>query len=489
MVAVNPQVYYDGAESLTDLGATVDKATDALVKSLWDTNSMSGTGDGAKKWATSYDKRAGDAIDTARNLSQALGYFAGLVALAGYNHDLANYNADTNPNKGSAPTKPASVPEPSPVCWIGAPASGGPGEGLVSGVATLMEKIHVHVPDGDTTKLGAAAKAWHTFAGNTAITQCADTITGVSNTLGQVDSPEIADLTAQLSKLKNAGQNLHKAADQLGTDCDTLKKPHDELRKSIKHALHELELALAVNLAITILADFVTAGIGVLLDGISVTKAAKDIDTCATAITEAVETAKIAQTAEKLAAEENAVAKAGTELKEVTALKPQTIEAESGGSSAAGRTVEAAEAPATAEMIAARRDAAREFYLKQGYDPKRIDSHLDGIDFTKPVEVETIPKGTEVVQYQAPGAPQGNYYAPPGTQPGQLGISPQTIDRATGNIVDKTPTIFVTTEDVQVLRSTAAAIDDTWSIPGQTINAAGGGTQFMTTSTGVFVPK
>lgn len=112
MVSVNPQVFYDGAKILTDLGTDIDAATTKLINALNDTGSMSGSSDAAKQWATSYDTRAADTIDNSRKLAQTLQYFASLVNLAGYNHALANYNANTNPNKGTGPTKPASVPQP-----------------------------------------------------------------------------------------------------------------------------------------------------------------------------------------------------------------------------------------------------------------------------------------------------------------------------------------------------------------------------------------
>ena len=115
----------------------------------------------------------------------------------------------------------------------------------------------------------------------------------------------------------------------------------------------------------------------------------------------------------------------------------------------------------TTLSVAQKRQIARDFYLKQGYAPKRIDSHLAGIDFDKPVEVVTLPKGTRVTQWQIPGGPQGNYYALPGTPAQRLGIAPAALDRTTGQIVNKVSTTYVTNSDVEVLKSTAAAIQDT----------------------------
>ncbi|HEX2687538.1 MAG TPA: polymorphic toxin type 46 domain-containing protein, partial [Kofleriaceae bacterium] len=142
-------------------------------------------------------------------------------------------------------------------------------------------------------------------------------------------------------------------------------------------------------------------------------------------------------------------------------------------------------------------DKAWEFYKSQGMPDARIEGHLRGIDFSKPVEVTTLPKGTVVQQTQPPGAPQGSYYAPPGTEPGKLGISPKGDLRGPDGEtvmghVDKQTKLYVTTEDVVVLRSSAAKIEDTWSMheigssskTGDPVPflAEGGGTQYFTNS-------
>jgi hypothetical protein len=111
---------------------------------------------------------------------------------------------------------------------------------------------------------------------------------------------------------------------------------------------------------------------------------------------------------------------------------------------------------------------------------------LAGIDFDKPVEIVTLPKGTRVEQWQAPGGPQGNYYAAPGTPAERLGIAPSALDQASGKIVDKVSTTYVTNREVEVLKSTAAAVKDTWSIPGQVIATEGKGVQMLSSESSAF---
>lgn len=138
-----------------------------------------------------------------------------------------------------------------------------------------------------------------------------------------------------------------------------------------------------------------------------------------------------------------------------------------------------------AKAIAERKETAREFYRKQGWDDARIDSHLEGIDFSQPVEVVTLPEGTVLEQWQVPGGSQGSYYSLPGSKPTELGISGvgQGID---GSAVSKVPSRFVVGKDAEVLKSTAKGVDDFWSFPGATGVTKGGGTQFFSPSKGLF---
>ena len=95
---------------------------------------------------------------------------------------------------------------------------------------------------------------------------------------------------------------------------------------------------------------------------------------------------------------------------------------------------------------------------------------MDGIDFSQQVDVFTLSKGKPLAQWQVPGNSTGNYFAPIGTQPGQLGINPQ----------GRGLLIYAPTERIQVLRSTAAEIVDTWTVPKVPFKAQGGGIQYFT---------
>jgi hypothetical protein len=127
-----------------------------------------------------------------------------------------------------------------------------------------------------------------------------------------------------------------------------------------------------------------------------------------------------------------------------------------------------------AELVAEREALARAYYRRQGWAPEDVDSHLQGIDFTRPVEVVTLRKGQVLEQWQYPGAPQGDYYALPGADKHSLGILHTRRNRATGLTEQRELRRLLVTEDIQVLRSTAR------EFPWGAEVAPGGGTQLVT---------
>jgi hypothetical protein len=119
---------------------------------------------------------------------------------------------------------------------------------------------------------------------------------------------------------------------------------------------------------------------------------------------------------------------------------------------------------------------ARDFYLDSGFSPADVDSHLVGIDLSRPVTVNRLPPGETVVQYQFPGRDIGNYFAPVGTPANKLGINP----------VGRVENIWETSQPVSVLRSTAADTSLNFTIP-PWARGPGGGSQFFTTESGAFM--
>jgi hypothetical protein len=142
-----------------------------------------------------------------------------------------------------------------------------------------------------------------------------------------------------------------------------------------------------------------------------------------------------------------------------------------------GAVVKAVETNMGALDIAARQATAKSFYQAGGWPEARITSHLEGINFSQPVENITLPRGTQVVQYQIPGNPTGNYFAPVGTSAESIGVNP----------AGRVTTIYTTMSDVSVLRSTAANTSLNPNLPALA-RGQGGGVQFFTTNPSAFTP-
>jgi hypothetical protein len=122
----------------------------------------------------------------------------------------------------------------------------------------------------------------------------------------------------------------------------------------------------------------------------------------------------------------------------------------------------------------ARFDTAFDIYSNNGFSDERLISHLKGIDYTQPVELTPLNPGENYVQHVLNDR-VGNYFAEVGTPAETLGINPE----------GRVARIFSPSESTIALRSTAAKIVDTWTSPGQSFEAAGGGRQLFVANKGV----
>lgn len=253
--------------------------------------------------------------------------------------------------------------------------------------------------------------------------------------------------------------------------------------------------ALAVSQAFGVgeIVDVILLLVGVIFVGMAVFTAAKDIFECVKTTAGAKTTADLDRAADYLA---QAVAILGVVaffalIAKIGEKFGGAASAEEEGNAAAANSEESAPkskakeqpksrekaTPSLEELIAQRKAVAQDFYRSQGWPQERIAAHMKGIDFTKPVEVVPLDPGTVLTQYQNPGAPQGDYYALPGTDPATLGID------AAGRV----PANYVVSGDapVQALRSTASDVLD-WKGSGTTFK--GGATQFFTPDSASITP-
>jgi uncharacterized Zn-binding protein involved in type VI secretion len=143
-------------------------------------------------------------------------------------------------------------------------------------------------------------------------------------------------------------------------------------------------------------------------------------------------------------------------------------------------------------------------YTDPQWEQTKIKEHLEGIDFTKPVEIVKIPKGTPLSQWQAPEilgeSNKGNYFAAKGISPIQLGTNPESADRFHADKqVNKVEKDYVAQSDLFALRSSAAGVKDIWSenikgpdyensflIKGREVQTEGGSVQFFVPEKDIF---
>lgn len=118
-----------------------------------------------------------------------------------------------------------------------------------------------------------------------------------------------------------------------------------------------------------------------------------------------------------------------------------------------------------------------DFYTNSGMSKGDAKSHMQGIDFSKKVNVTNLSEGTIVEQYQARGRSQGNYYTPQGGNPNNLGID------ITGRIKNS----YTVNQPTRVLESTAANTTKNTKLP-PSCRGQGGGVQYFSTDCKNFTP-
>ncbi len=120
-------------------------------------------------------------------------------------------------------------------------------------------------------------------------------------------------------------------------------------------------------------------------------------------------------------------------------------------------------------------ETAYKFYANAGFSADRSAGHLAGIAFTQPVTLTELTPGTNYLQYPMNGK-MGNYFTTVGTPAETIGINP----------AGRVPTLYTPTTAVTALRSTAADIIDTWTVPSQPYMTKGGGIQYFVPDKSVF---
>ncbi|MCP2277514.1 hypothetical protein APR09_003082 [Nocardia amikacinitolerans] len=238
-IKVDPNVYYNASKSLSGLTTDIQSAVNEIMTpGLNATLGMGGHYAAVKGWNTSYKKHCEDLVGTISAYAAATQQLADVLNLAGHNWHMANYNANSDKNKGPEPNKP-SVTNSHPfgskgIDPIPDPATLSPSASRLtlwpSGSEILLLSnltlLHVEVPDGDTDTLNRAATGWRRFHDSTAILEAAGKLNGIEGTFSSVEAPDVAEIRELLGVLKKGANAISVVAAGLAS---AVTSHHDAL--------------------------------------------------------------------------------------------------------------------------------------------------------------------------------------------------------------------------------------------------------------------
>jgi RHS repeat-associated protein len=119
---------------------------------------------------------------------------------------------------------------------------------------------------------------------------------------------------------------------------------------------------------------------------------------------------------------------------------------------------------------------AAQVYEKAGYVAKKIADHLKYYDFELPVFKKTVEEQTELIQFRlkkSESTMPGDYYAPKGTKPEEIGLSSDDVD------FDNSYTVTLNKKVDDVVVSTHKRNTELYYAPGSGRKSEGGGIQYF----------
>ncbi len=235
MMLVDPAVYTAAGSSCGRLSGDVSTAVESLCAALHRCAGMGGDDEHGTAWAVAYDRRAAELVGMTKLLVDALERFGTVVAVAGYNWAIADYNANPATAKSARPPVPplAAVARYEGSHAAAPSAVGDNGSGLQSNLPTLLDAVAEPIPNGDIDRLHAAVTAWEKFADEPAIAGLARDIDSVRTTFDHLDSPDARDIIEHVEKLRSAAEEVAAAA----AACASHVHRRHEILVNLRHAI------------------------------------------------------------------------------------------------------------------------------------------------------------------------------------------------------------------------------------------------------------
>ncbi|MFQ6397628.1 hypothetical protein ACLMAJ_29810 [Nocardia sp. KC 131] len=274
VLVIDWQTYYDAAKKChalaTDLRAA-DKPVHDAVKG--ECAGMAGDTAGCEQWGKTYDRVAGETMQTCTNLADALTNMGYMLSAAGYNWALSN-NSDPMPDRPTVTVMSeykVSIPT----------SVGKNGDGIESGGGipgfydALVEKIQDEfgskLPNGNKDKLGKAASTWKTFADHTTVKGAAGRITEISNLFNDIqDKKGLDPLLGHLTTLNGGATHLAAASVDLALPVGEYHTATVEVRDKFKSAVTNALIAAGTTVVVGVAASWITAALSDVAAGIGV---------------------------------------------------------------------------------------------------------------------------------------------------------------------------------------------------------------------------
>ncbi|MEV6555825.1 hypothetical protein AB0M22_08925 [Nocardia sp. NPDC051756] len=248
-ITVDPNSYYNAAKGLFDLTTDMSSAVaQAMTPGLKDTFGMGGHYPTVTNWNTAYKQHAADLIATIAAYAGAAQQLGDVLNLAGYNWHTANYNANRNPDKGAAPTKPAVTEAPSfgpgGIPPIPDPGTSSPSESRLTFwpdsaellLRSTLTTMAVEIPDGNTETLNRAASGWRAFARHPAVAEANTRLNTITAMFDGIQAPDVSEVRDLLGALKTGASAISAATAGLITATVNHHDALTDLRTQIINA-------------------------------------------------------------------------------------------------------------------------------------------------------------------------------------------------------------------------------------------------------------
>jgi hypothetical protein len=278
LIEVETDDFARAARSISaDVGDPLTTAVVQTITRLQDCGGMAGSDPAGCEWAAAYDRAVGSTLRASQDAINACYKLSAMFAQTARNY-LAAEDAST---AGARPAPLPPLPEPSMIgLGMSVPTASGGSGGAPSGWGLIAAAVGYMWPSGHQDRLRAAAHAWRASADALWLHSEYLAVAAIPASADRL--PEAADIATVCDSLYGHVREVAHAHYALADGCDQLAQHLDEVHASVEHELVSLlEWTAGIETAGAVLSLFSFGA--------------------AEAPTQAVEAARIARTAARVA--------------------------------------------------------------------------------------------------------------------------------------------------------------------------------------------